>query len=784
LTLGRAFGAAFAIGSAAVVGKSLIKAAVEHQAAFAVLDQTVKNAGVSNDLYGQSLQSLIEKEGRLKGFTSEQLASGFQRLVSVTHDSAKAFGDLQQAEDLARFRHIDLAVAALALSKAEQGSVTALQRYGIVVPQITAATDNLQLAHQRAVAAGAKFTEQQKEEYAQALAVAKAQDAQARRTEALSLIQQRAGGAAATYATTAAGQWDRFRESLHQFEIEVGDHLLPALSSTLEVANRFGRVIGGAVGAIAVYKGVGAAFAATSSAGAAAVGAEAAATTGLTGALVANTAAMEGNNAARVASLTTFGALSRGVSTAETGLVGVAGAEARAGEQAGVAAASASRLTGFLTRLAAFGIITIGIELLINKKAVDQAVSGFLDKHGLPGGTNELQSVQQLKALAESRGGIYQQLLDKLQKQAQDGNKKIAAALAQGGVYLIPAKEDTKLADSLRGSVQNAADAVKTAGHDTLTPAGKSLIQSLVDGIKSDQSDINDLKTQMADAITQGEQALVQAVDQAKQNLNTIGQTLASDIGQIIDKPITDAQQRLTDAQNKLSLSSAKTNLRTLGEEVLLPGGKRLIQDPTKAIRELEQLQKTAHGSPGLQTFIDQYRAAALGVDSAELQIRQGVADKRKTAASQRIADLTDEFNKGQITARQLNVAITRELVKDGASYKTAGSELGVAFADGFQAQVTGLAKQVAAIVGGPQRPGTGLAPSIVRPLETLQQTQKTLAGIASQERAKQLHEAKQQTELLKKIHGSQAGTDYTNSLGRNPGEATKKGQKLAPIHQ
>ena len=95
---------------------------------------------------------------------------------------------------------------------------------------------------------------------------------------------------------------------------------------------------------------------------------------------------------------------------------------------------------------------------------------------------------------------------------------------------------------------------------------------------------------------------------------------------------------------------------------------------------------------------------------------------------------------------------------------------------------VTGLAKQVAAIVGGPQRPGTGLAPSIVRPLETLQQTQKTLAGIASQERTKQLDETKKQTDLLKKIHGSQVAQGFTDSLTRNPGDATKKGQKLAGV--
>ena len=92
--LAKAMGAAFAAIGVAEIGKSVIRAATEQQAAFAILDRTIKNAGAANTLYGQTIEAVLQKEGRLKGFSEEDLASGFLRLVSVTKDSAKAFKDL------------------------------------------------------------------------------------------------------------------------------------------------------------------------------------------------------------------------------------------------------------------------------------------------------------------------------------------------------------------------------------------------------------------------------------------------------------------------------------------------------------------------------------------------------------------------------------------------------------------------------------------------------------------------------------------------------------------
>lgn len=237
--LSKVFLAAFAIGGIAKTIESVVHAATEHQSAFAVLEQTTLNAGASTEIFGQSIESLLEKEARLKGFTDEDLASSFVRLVSATRNSEEAFKDLGLAEDVARARHIDLANAALAISKAEQGSATALQRLGIVVHPVTAAVDGLKKAHEDAIIAGAKFTDQQKQIYAQALLNAAAQDKEATRLSVLATLQQRFGGDAATFANTASGQFQRLQADFHQFEVSVGTVLLRDLASASEAVGSF-----------------------------------------------------------------------------------------------------------------------------------------------------------------------------------------------------------------------------------------------------------------------------------------------------------------------------------------------------------------------------------------------------------------------------------------------------------------------------------------------------------------------------------------------------------------
>lgn len=912
--LSRVFVAAFAVGGIAKTIESVVGAATSHQTAFAVLDQTVKNAGASNDLYGLSIEKLLEKEARLKGFSDEELAAGFQRIVSVTHDSASAFSDLGKAEDLARFRHIDLAAAALAVSKAEQGSVTALQRYGIVVPHATEATDRLKAAHDAAVASGAKFTDQQKLLYAQALKNAAAQDAEGKKTEALALIQERAGGSAAKFALTASGQFARARQDFHQLEVVIGQDLLPTLATGAEGLGKFftelsnnqqvqkdaaqlAHDIGIAIGTLKTdFETIGPP-------------------------LVTVVEHLGGLNH----TLEILGGLVLGRKLASA-LIATGDAELVVGADAVTANRETKTFLGTLGKLALIGTIGIPIIVHFEKDAPKDLgpVGNFIA--GIPG----LGAAFKAGAGAGTDAG---KALD----------KKIADLLNPGDVAApetaksMMAFTDQLIKDGIIKPLPRALDEAiplvgstfKLGGFKVGQAASADLLKGLRDGIATDQADLAQLKIDMADAVRQGAEAVDQAVQSGKQNFNAIGQSLAGSLATFIDKPLNDAQQALTAQGDRIALEfdtlgatlaakaaelgletqqlqatqqarsaifagdtarldqqdaaatlkaqqrsalfaglsaeldreSARLGLRNdertlerLRTQILLPGGHKLATDPKKALAELQALAKTRK-SPALEDFIAQFegasiavtkdrvgiaeaptageatnaanrrtardRIAAVGLPSPEearrsahlltettanaletarlaarrqvtetglqlkndgLRILVDAATTEKQIAQQTIANLTDLFNKGEIPFSTFSSRLAGLLKKDHLSFAAAGKVDGIAFADTFAAQLTGLGLQHAASAAGPQRPGTGLVPSIIRPLESLAQVNKQIASLASQERAKQLDETKKQTVLLTKIAGQTKATAFTNSLDKNPGAANQRAKELVGV--
>lgn len=1101
--LGKAFAAAFAIGGAAKTIEGIVHAATEHQAAFAVLEQTTKDAGASNEIYGKTIESLLEKEARLKGFSDEDLASSFVRLVSATKDSKQAFDDLGIAENVARARHIDLANAALAISKAEQGSATALQRLGVVVHPVTAAVDALKTKRENATIAGAKFTEQEKQIWSQSLLTAAAQDKEATRLEVLSTLRQRFGGDAAKFASTASGQFDRVRQDFHQLEVAAGADFLGALAGASEGLGAFftraaesGRVradfqqfadavkgglsdvkdvvetvgppllvvardaaeVAKAVGAPAILTAVAAyktlsivqvalasetgLYARAQAVLSGAKLADSSATGKQTAAIVANTAALNAQAAAlatntteTVADMAAQDALGASLAAtgAEAGALGAEFAAVAPAAGAGVAAtqleiagldesllvtqlridglgaafetlpltagaaiaATEAELAGLGETAAVVGAEVGAVEgggLLAGAGALGLAAIGgaagaaIIGVAGLAAGivylasretettrvTNQLAGAVQGLAnisnqlptdrlsVAEDRLAVrrdqaalattnlahnsagYQQLLlnltsdtinleqaqqrlvddlgsaadafDKTKQKVDDltqsviqGSRVRALAEATGSGIPLPQaqrqveatgfeqgiqrvidtskhlrpvllhdlqlleqfsavygkvptqkqinlilnnKDATLTLDNLVREIQGlpplAAAAAEAAGNavsqnfnaavlagadefglgpsisekfallpsqvgPSAAAAGSELggvfssafaaaasleatIQAdvtagqqarqaflaatnpLRQSIASDKTDLEQLSQDRADAVTQGVQQLADAVQQAKTNLNTIGQDLAQSLRDFIEKPLNDEQAKISAAQNRLSLLGDKTTLQNLRGEVLLPGGKSLSQDPTKAIAQLQALEKSTK-SPALQNFIQQYQAAALQEKSDQLASKQAVAQAIEQRASTQLANLTDLFNQGKLSQQALERDVTAILRKQGLTPKTA-RERGAAFADTVAGQLTGLDQQASAIHSVPQA-GSGLIPSIVRPIDTLTATQKTLAGIASQERAKQLDETKKQTQLLQKIAGEDAANKALGSLDHNPGDKTKRGVDL-----
>jgi hypothetical protein len=194
--LGRAVayasGTFLAVGGLAEGLKSSISTAAELSGNLAIVERQIKNVGAANAIYGKSIEDVIRASALQTGFSENDLVPAYGRLVSATKDSAKAYKDLGLAEDVARARHIGVAQAALALGKAEQGSVTSLQRLGIIMP-----------------------------------AYAKNLDAAQKATAALAIVQARYGGTANAFAQTSAGSLARLSVAAEVLKETIGAALLP-----------------------------------------------------------------------------------------------------------------------------------------------------------------------------------------------------------------------------------------------------------------------------------------------------------------------------------------------------------------------------------------------------------------------------------------------------------------------------------------------------------------------------------------------------------------------------
>jgi hypothetical protein len=839
--LGKVFATAFAVGGVAEGVKSVVDAAAQHQAAFAVLARTVKDAGASNTLYGKSLEDLLDKQARLSGFSDEDLASAFQRLVSVTHNSAAAYTDLGKAEDLARFRHIDVAQAALALAKAEQGSATSLQRYGIAAVKVTTQADALKAEHEKLIESGAKLDTQQKAAYTSALQVAEAHDKQASATATLAEVEQRTGGTAAAFANTDLGKLQRFQVDVHQLKVALGDELLPALTSGVdaldkwlentnhvaELQHAFGQGVQTVVAAFHDLQGV-------------------VETVGPPLATVVDHLGGFERVGEGIASVWAAGKINSALTGANTAIQTLGGT-------ASVAEGQVAGLSGALAALGRLGVISIAVELVLHKQQVDS----FLKSHGLgfltESGTSLAKHVLAGGATAspeavEKFGGGFSLDPGDTRPDTTGAVPRVhfnfaggpdlpsviaarARAAASSGAATASLKQSAQqVAQSYAGAL--LTETTTGQAHATLTTAAKATIQTLADTVSTDQADLAQLKTNLADTVRQGAEAVNQAVQQAKQNLNTIGQDLATSVANVLNQPLTVAQQQLGDAQDKvtadydrraaalqgrsnqlqresnaLSLIGARQNLKQLSEGIVLPGGRPLSSNPAEATRQLEQLAKRSPADAALQQYILQYRQANLGVGQAQLAVRQTSLDqqhgaattvlqlrgdalklaqdltaRQQTAATRRINDLTDEANKGAISPTQLRNRITNVLTTYGITRSAAQRELGIAAADTLTGQLQGLGLQAAANAAGPQRAGTGLIPSLVKPLDTLRQTVKASADAQLSESKAQTKVLKDQAKYLKTLAGDKAAAKFTGSLARNPGQQTKTSKALVGV--
>jgi hypothetical protein len=194
--------AALKVGAVAAAGAVIAglgaatAAAAEHEAGVAKLEQAYKNAGVSTDTMKESLEQ-IDASSRKTGQSTEDNVDAFTKLITVTKNSAAAHKDLAVAQDLAAYKGVSVATAADAIIKANQGNTRALKEMGIATVD----------------AAGKQLTH----------------------AEIMAKLTAAVHGQAAAFGQTASGEMARYKESLDQTKVAVGEALLPALKKLLDM---------------------------------------------------------------------------------------------------------------------------------------------------------------------------------------------------------------------------------------------------------------------------------------------------------------------------------------------------------------------------------------------------------------------------------------------------------------------------------------------------------------------------------------------------------------------
>jgi hypothetical protein len=123
-----------AVAGGATLLKASISSALRLAATQRQVDAQLKTSGKSWDQYGQQIDHADLKLSHLSGFTNQELLQGFGYLVRENGNVSESLKLTAVAADVARGRNISLASAAIALAKAQGGSLTALKRLGIVIP--------------------------------------------------------------------------------------------------------------------------------------------------------------------------------------------------------------------------------------------------------------------------------------------------------------------------------------------------------------------------------------------------------------------------------------------------------------------------------------------------------------------------------------------------------------------------------------------------------------------------------------------------------------------------
>ena len=243
--------ALFGLGAAAVgIGTLSVEMADKFEQSHAKLEQALKNAGGSFEQYKDQI-GVAQKQMEQYGYTNAQTQEALANLTTALKDPKKALDDIGLAADLAKYKHIDLADAATAVAKAQEGNLKALKQMGIDLPIAAGGALKLQQANDalsKATDAASAYLKAHsdavdatsKSHAAYEALLGKVQDAQKKvndessaGTKIMQGLSDAIGGQAAKSAETFSGQMLALKAQSEDVAKNIGMALIPILEKLM-----------------------------------------------------------------------------------------------------------------------------------------------------------------------------------------------------------------------------------------------------------------------------------------------------------------------------------------------------------------------------------------------------------------------------------------------------------------------------------------------------------------------------------------------------------------------
>lgn len=653
--LGRA--AAFAstgfIGGAGLVFaiKSTISAAEESQAVLAQTEQAVKRSGESWDVYGQKIQDAALAQSTLSGFDDERLLRTFSLLVRRTGDVTKALNLNALAANVARGRNIELEAAANLVLKATLGQAGALRRLGIDAKVGASQLELIRLLTDKYTGSAAKFA-------------ATAEGAQARFNVALQNTQELIGAAllpAITRLLNKGTDWLNSSKNQERIQRDVNSAMVNGEKAARGLAEALGLIKSVAEPAV---KAVG----------------------GLQNAVELLIVAMAVSKIRNFA--LALGLLPPAARLATTELVATEGAALATGTAATTGAVGVSRLGAALGRLALIGAITIPIELIINRKAIDSSVTGFLNDKGLgafTGGNIQFRdSAEAARWAAQhaSDGGLEGDVAKQILAQLGVNPANNPAALGPIKPATFPTPKDESGGTTGSGSTAAATSrdaATATALAKAQAEGSQSAIIAAANArlrfIKETIAFANKLigqgrgdTKQLQDTLQKfyGDEASTQGIiDSIREDNQRAADQRAADAKTKAEKAAADEKRR-ADARQRAYEATVRTRLVVLRTEVNqtkagTAARKEAEKNLTDALRaEVRDTKLSAEKRAG-------YASALTNELNSEAAARAKIAAAEKARQEKNAQDAIDRLETArQLREQQLSNAVARaQLIKD-----------------------------------------------------------------------------------------------------------------------